>query len=97
MSSVQDVDKGMKKIIAELLKSQNTQAVSGIFEESTKNGKSCDKNEVIQQYYDEFLPNEGSYWESEEIYTNLDPILSSIPSIGGHDVLLEYNTVLFRK
>jgi hypothetical protein len=65
--------------------------------ESTKNGESCDKNEVTQQYYDEFLPNEESYWESEEIYTNLDLILSSIPSIGGHDVLLEYNTVLFRK
>lgn len=65
--------------------------------ESTKNGESCDKNEVIQQYYNEFLPNDESYWESEVIYTNLDPILLSIPSIGGHDVLLEYNTVLFRK
>lgn len=39
MSNVQDVDRGMKKIIAELLKSQNIQAVSGIFEESTNNGK----------------------------------------------------------
>ena len=64
---------------------------------ATKNGDPCDIDEVIIQYYDEFLPAVETYWESEHIYQHLDQVLSSIPSIGSNDILLEYSTSLFRK
>ena len=64
---------------------------------ATKNGDPCDIDEVIIQYYDEFLPAVETYWESEHIYQHLDQVLSSIPSIGNNDILLAYSTTLSRK
>jgi len=65
---------------------------------ATKNGESYDVDKVILKYYEEFLPQEETYWESENLYLHLDQILTSIPSIGGYDVIvLEYTTKLFRK
>ena len=64
---------------------------------ATKNGDPCDLGEAILQYYEEFLPSKDTYWESEHIYQHLDQVLSSIPSIGGNDMLLEYSTSLFNK
>ena len=64
---------------------------------TTKNGEPCDIDEVISQYFEEFLPSKETYWESEHLYQDLDQVLSSIPSIGGNDILLEYSTSLFRK
>ena len=64
---------------------------------ATKNGDPCDIDEAIIQYYEEFLPAVETYWESEHIYQHLDQVLSSIPSIGNNDILLEYSTSLFRK
>lgn len=64
---------------------------------ATKNGEPCDIDEVISQYFEEFLPSKETYWESEHLYQDLDQVLSSIPSIGGNDILLEYSTSLFRK
>ena len=51
----------------------------------------------IIQYYEEFLPQNETYWESEHIYQHLDQVLSSIPSIGNNDILLSYSTTLSRK
>lgn len=64
---------------------------------ATKNGEPCDIDEVILQFYEEYLPQQETYWESEYLYQDLDPVLSSIPSIGNNDILLEYSTSLFRK
>ena len=64
---------------------------------TTKNGEPCDIDEVISQYFEEFLPSKETYWESEHLYQDLDQVLSSISSIGGNDILLEYSTSLFRK
>lgn len=64
---------------------------------ATKNGEPCDIDEVILQYYEEYLPQQETYWESEYLYQHLDPVLSSIPSIGNNDILLEYSTTLSRK
>ena len=64
---------------------------------ATKNGEPCEIDEVILQYYEEFLPSKETYWESEHLYQHLDQVLSSIPSIGNNDILLEYSTELFHK
>lgn len=64
---------------------------------ATKNGEVCDIDEAILQYYEEFLPQQETYWESEFLYQHLDQVLSSIPSIGNNDTLLEYSTELFHK
>ena len=64
---------------------------------ATKNGEPCEIDEVILQYYEEFLPSKETYWESENLYQHLDQVLSTIPSIGNNDILLEYSTTLFRK
>lgn len=64
---------------------------------ATKNGEPCDIDEAIIQYYEEFLPQNETYWESEHLYQHLDQVLSSIPSISNNDILLEYSTRLFRK
>lgn len=64
---------------------------------ATKNGEVCDIDEAILQYYEEFLPQQETYWESEFLYQHLDQVLSSIPSIGNNDILLEYSTELFHK
>jgi hypothetical protein len=64
---------------------------------ATKNGDPCDLDEAIIQYYEEFLPQNETYWESENIYQHLDQVLSSIPSIGNNDILLSYSTTLSRK
>ena len=64
---------------------------------ATKNGDPCDLGEAILQYYEDFLPQQETYWESEHLYQHLDQVLSSIPSIGNNDILLAYSTSLFRK
>jgi hypothetical protein len=64
---------------------------------ATKNGEPCDVDDAILQYYEEFLPQNETYWESEHLYQHLDQVLSSIPSIGNNDILLEYSTELFHK
>jgi hypothetical protein len=64
---------------------------------ATKNGEPCEIDEVILQYYEEFLPQQETYWESENLYQHLDQVLSTIPSIGNNDILLEYSTTLLRK
>lgn len=64
---------------------------------ATKNGEPCDIDEAILQYYEEFLPQNETYWESEHLYIHLDQVLSSIPSIGNNDIVLEYSTTLLRK
>ena len=55
---------------------------------ATKNGEPCDVDDAIFQYYEEFLPQQDTYWESEHLYQHLDQVLSSIPSIGNNDILL---------
>jgi hypothetical protein len=64
---------------------------------ATKNGDPCDLGEAILQYYEDFLPQQETYWESEHLYQHLDQVLSSIPSIGNNDILLAYSTTLSRK
>lgn len=64
---------------------------------ATKNGEPCDVDDAIFQYYEEFLPQNATYWETETLYQHLDAVLSSIPSIGNNDILLEYSTELFHK
>ena len=64
---------------------------------ATKNSEPCDIDEVILQYFDEFLPSVETYWESEHLYIHLDQVLSSIPSIADNDIILEYSTSLFNK
>jgi hypothetical protein len=64
---------------------------------ATKNGEPCDVDDAISQYYEEFLPQQETYWETETLFQELDGILSSIPSIGSNDIILMYETDLFNK
>jgi hypothetical protein len=64
---------------------------------ATKNGEPCDVDDAIFQYYEEFLPQQETYWETETLFQELDGILSSIPSIGSNDIILMYETDLFNK
>lgn len=60
---------------------------------STKNGEPCDVNDAVVVYFDEFLPLNEPYWESESLYMPLDQIFESIPSIGGSDIVLSYSSL----
>jgi hypothetical protein len=64
---------------------------------ATKNGENCDIDEATFNYYEEFLPNQENYWETEQLYIHLDAILSSIPSLGDNEIVYEYGTTLFHK
>jgi hypothetical protein len=62
---------------------------------TTKNGDFCSIDEVTKEYYEEFLPQQETYWESEQIYNHLDTVLSSIPSLTDNEIVFEYGTKLF--
>jgi hypothetical protein len=64
---------------------------------ATKNGEPCDIDDAIFEYYEEFIPQQETYWETETLFQELDGILSSIPSIGSNDIVLMYETDLFHK
>lgn len=65
---------------------------------ATKNGELCDVDEAVLRYYEDFLPQKETFWETEVLFIHLDQVLTSIPSIGGYDAMvLEYSTKLFRK
>ncbi len=61
---------------------------------ATKNGKPHDVGDAIFQYYEEFIPQNERYWESETLFTHLDQVLGSIPSVKDNDIILEYSTDL---
>lgn len=64
---------------------------------ATKNGEIIDVDDSITEYFESFLPNEDTYWESENLYLHLDEILSSIPSLKDAEIVFEYQTTLFHK
>ena len=64
---------------------------------ATKNGEIIDVDDAINEYFESFLPNEDTYWESENLYLHLDEILSSIPSLKDSEIVFEYQTTLFYK
>lgn len=44
-----------------------------------KNGEPCDIKEAKDEYTEIFLPNEDSYWETENLYGKIDNILNEYP------------------
>lgn len=64
---------------------------------ATKNDEPCDVDDAIFQYYEEFIPQQETYWETETLFVHLDQILGSIPSVKDNDMVLEYNTTLFHE
>ena len=44
-----------------------------------KNGEPCDIQEAKDEYYEIFLPENESYWETENLYGKVDQILSEYP------------------
>jgi hypothetical protein len=46
---------------------------------ATKNGEEIDIEDAIFEYYEEFLPDKETYWESENLYSPIDAILNQYP------------------
>jgi hypothetical protein len=46
---------------------------------ATKNGEEIDVEDAIFEYYEEFLPDKETYWESENLYSPIDAILNQYP------------------
>ena len=44
-----------------------------------KNGEPCEIQEAKDEYYEIFLPENESYWETENLYGKIDQILSEYP------------------
>ena len=44
-----------------------------------KNGEPCDIQEAKDEYYEMFLPDNDSYWETENLYIKIDQILNEYP------------------
>ena len=44
-----------------------------------KNGEPCDITEVMDEYTEVFLPDQDSYWETENLYSKIDIILNDYP------------------
>ena len=44
-----------------------------------KNGEPYDITEVMDEYTEVFLPDQDSYWETEHLYLEIDPILNEYP------------------
>lgn len=44
-----------------------------------KNGEPCDSTEVMDEYTEVFLPDNESYWETENLYGQIDTILNDYP------------------
>lgn len=44
-----------------------------------KNGEPCDITEVMDEYTEVFLPDQDSYWETENLYSEIDNILNDYP------------------
>lgn len=44
-----------------------------------KNGKPCDQKEALNEYTEVFLPDNESYWETENLFSEIDQILIDYP------------------
>ena len=46
---------------------------------ATKNGEEIDVEDAIFEYYENFLPDKETYWETENLYSPIDGILNQYP------------------
>lgn len=46
---------------------------------ATKNGEEIDVEDAIFEYYENFLPDKETYWETENLYSPIDTILNQYP------------------
>ena len=46
---------------------------------ATKNGEEIDVEDAIFEYYENFLPDKETYWETENLYSPIDAILNQYP------------------
>ena len=46
---------------------------------ATKNGEEIDVEDAIFEYYENFLPDKETYWETENLYNPIDYILNDYP------------------
>ena len=46
---------------------------------ATKNGEEIDTEDAIFEYYEIFLPEQETYWETENLYIEIDSILNNYP------------------
>ena len=46
---------------------------------ATKNGEEIDTEEAILDYQEDFLPEQETYWETENLYLEIDSILNNYP------------------
>ena len=46
---------------------------------ATKNGEEIDTEDAIFEYYENFLPEQETYWETENLYIEIDSILNNYP------------------
>lgn len=46
---------------------------------ATKNGEKIDVEDAIFEYYENFLPDKETYWETENLYSPIDAILNQYP------------------
>ena len=44
-----------------------------------KNGEPCDQKEALNDYTEVFLPDKDTYWETENLYKDIDYILNGYP------------------
>ena len=68
-------------------------SINNIFKptKSTCDGEVADIKEVVG-YYDEFLKGVETYWESENMYQELDSIITKYPLLNADWVATYYDT-----
>ena len=65
---------------------------------ATKNGEKIDTEEAILVYQEDFLPEEDTYWETENLYIEIDSILNRYPLLNDRwtNIASYYDTKFIR-
>ena len=63
---------------------------------ATKNGENVDVNEAINDYIDEFLPHQETYYETEGYYKAVDQLINQHPLLNADYVATYYDTKFIR-
>ena len=63
---------------------------------ATKNGENIDVNDAINEYIDEFLPHQETYYETEEYYHKVDQVINRYPLLNENYVATYYDTKFIR-
>lgn len=63
---------------------------------ATLNGENVDVNEAINEYIDDFLPHQETYYETEGYYKGVDQVINQYPLLNDNYVASYYDTKFIR-